>query len=104
MTIENKKELQIGEYREMSNETAHKHLVEMYGQTFSGVKLLLPRLSAKSLGRVMEIYAGLPFVVPTKTPGSQDEAILLQGLIKLGDIRTSIMELVDEEGNVKAND
>ena len=88
----------------MTNETAHKHLTEMYGQTFAGVKLLLPRMNAKGLGRVLEIYSGLPFVKPVKSPATQDELVLLQGLIKLGDLRSSILELVNEDGKVKPNE
>lgn len=94
-------ELPVGQFRQMSDETAYKHLVEMFGQTLAGVKLLMGRMNAKALGRVMEIYAGLPFVKPTKSPVTQDEVVLLQGLIKLGDIRTSLLELVNEEGKLK---
>lgn len=88
----------------MSNETAFKHLTEMYGQTLAGIKMMTGRLKAKELGRVLEIYAGLPFVQPSKGPGSENEKILLQGLIKLGDLRTSLLELVDEEGKVKQDE
>lgn len=88
----------------MSNEKSMKHLTEMYGQTLSGVKLLSKRLKATSLGRVLEIYAGLPFVQPIKSPVNQDEVILLQGLIKLADLRTAMLDLVGEDGKVKEDE
>ncbi len=89
--------------KEMDNETSMEYMTEMYGQVLSGIKILIPRLKASSLGRVLEIYAGLPFVSPNKNPQSQDEVVLLQGLIRLGDLRTSMLELVDDEGKVKKN-
>lgn len=92
------------QFREMSNETSMKHLTEMYGQTLAGIKLLLPQMSGKAIGRIVEVYAGLPFVSPTKTPQSENERVLLQGLIKLADLRISMLELVGEEGEVIKDD
>lgn len=90
--------------RELDNEESFKHLVERYGQVLAGIKMLIPRLKAKELGRVVEVFASLPFVAPTKSPGSEDEKVLLQGLISLGDIRYQLLELVDENGKVKPNE
>lgn len=87
--------------KEMDNETSMKHLSGMFGQTLAGIKLLLPRLNGKAIGRVLETYAGLPFIQPSKVPQTDLEKTLLQGLIKLGDLRISMLELVNEEGKVK---
>lgn len=90
-----------GKFTKMSNQKSFDYLNEAYANAFNQVSLLIPYLNARSLGRVLEIYAGLPFIEPKKMAKDKYEEALLGNLIKLGDIRTSIIELVDEKGNVK---
>lgn len=90
-----------GSFSKMSNQKSFDYLNKAYADAYNQIVLLLPSLTSKGMGRVLEIYAGLPFIPPTKTAQDKYENAVLHNLVKLGDIRTSILELVDEKGNVK---
>jgi hypothetical protein len=96
-------ENEVGTVRKMSNETSMKHLSAMFSQTLAGMKLLKNSMKGAQIGRVLDIYMGLPFVKPEKAIQNENERVLLQGLIKLNDLRITMLELVNDEGEIKAN-